>query len=187
MMKLGFRIALAFALVVFLAACGGSSALKGGNTGGEQGGATTGGGAGGAGGAETGGAGGGGVQGQPLGGSQGAMGAERPEKMRVYFEFDSSAIDADNRVIVEQHAAYLVANPSLKVTLQGNTDERGTREYNLALGERRATSVERMLRVLGVSADRITTISYGEEQPVAMGHDESSWRLNRRVEIVYSN
>jgi peptidoglycan-associated lipoprotein len=185
MMKSGFRIALAFALVVFLAACGGSSALKGGNAGGDQG-ATTGGAAGGTG-AETGGAGGGGVQGQALGGSQGAMGAERPEKMRVYFEFDSSAIDADNRVIVEQHAAYLMANPALKVSLQGNTDERGTREYNLALGERRAGSVERMLRVLGVSSDRITTISYGEEQPVAMGHDESSWRLNRRVEIMYSN
>lgn len=186
MMKSGFRIALAFALVVFLAACGGASALKGGGAGGE--GATPGaeGGAGG-GGAETGGAGGGGVQGQTLGGGQGAMGTERPEKMRVYFEFDSSAIDADNRVIVEQHAAYLTANPALKVSLQGNTDERGTREYNLALGERRASSVERMLRVLGVSSDRITTISYGEEQPVAMGHDESSWRLNRRVEIIYSN
>lgn len=185
MMKSGFRIALALVLVVFLAACGGSSALKGGNVGGEQGAAPAA--EGGAGGAETGGAGGGGVQGQPLGGSQGAMGAERPEKMRVYFAFDSSAIDADNRTIVEQHAAYLMANPQLKVTLQGNTDERGTREYNLALGERRSVSVERMLRVLGVSADRITAISYGEEQPVAMGHDESSWRLNRRVEIVYSN
>jgi peptidoglycan-associated lipoprotein len=185
MVKSVFGIALAFALVVFLAACGGSSALKGGNTGGEQGGATTGGGAGGA---ETGGAaGGGGPQGQPLGGGQGAMGGERPEKMRVYFAFDSSAIDADNRTIVEQHAAYLMANPQLKVTLQGNTDERGTREYNLALGERRSVSVERMLRVLGVSADRITTISFGEEQPVAMGHDESSWRLNRRVEFVYSS
>jgi peptidoglycan-associated lipoprotein len=184
MVKSGFGIALAFALVVFLAACGGSSALKGGNTGGEQGGAATGGGAGGA---ETGGAGGGGVQGQALGGGQGAMGAERPEKMRVYFAFDSSAIDADNRTIVEQHAAYLMANPQLKVTLQGNTDERGTREYNRALGERRSVSVERMLRVLGVSADRITTISFGEEQPVAMGHDESSWRLNRRVEFVYSS
>lgn len=185
MMKSGFRIALAFVLVVFLAACGGSSALKGGNAGGDQG-ATTGG-AGGAGGAETGGAGGGGVQGQTLGGGQGAMGTERPEKMRIYFEFDSSAIDADNRLIVEQHAAYLTANPALKVSLQGNTDERGTREYNLALGERRASSVERMLRVLGVSSDRITTISYGEEQPVAMGHNESAWRLNRRVEIIYSN
>lgn len=185
MMKSGFRIAFAFALVVFLAACAGGSALKGGNVGGEQGAAPAA--EGGAGGAETGGAGGGGVQGEALGGSQGAMGAERPEKMRVYFAFDSSAIDADNRIIVEQHAAYLMANPSLKVSLQGNTDERGTREYNLALGERRASSVERMLRVLGVSSDRITTISYGEEQPVAMGHDESSWRLNRRVEIVYSN
>jgi peptidoglycan-associated lipoprotein len=173
MVKSGFGIALAFALVVLLAACGGSSALKGGNTGGEQGGAATGGGAGGA---ETGGAGGGGVQGQALGGGQGAMAGERPEKMRVYFAFDSSAIDADNRTIVEQHAAYLMANPQLKVTLQGNTDERGTREYNLALGERRSVSVE-----------RITTISFGEEQPVAMGHDESSWRLNRRVEFVYSS
>jgi peptidoglycan-associated lipoprotein len=188
MMKSGFRIALAFALVVFLAACGGGSALKGGNAGGDQGATTGGAGAGtGTGGAETSGAGGAGAQGQPLVGSRGAMAGEKPEKMRVYFEFDSSAIDADNRVIVEQHAAYLMANTAVKVTLQGNTDERGTREYNLALGERRATSVERMLRVLGVSSERITTISYGEEQPVAMGHDESSWRLNRRVEFVYQN
>lgn len=186
MMKVGSQFVFAFALAVFLAACGGSSALKGGNTGGEQGGATTGGGAG-AGGAETGGAGGGGVQGQSLGGSQMAMASERPDKMRVYFEFDSSAVDAQNRLIVEQHAAYLMANPALKINLEGNADERGTREYNLALGERRATSVERMMRVLGVTEDRITTISYGEEQPVAMGHDESSWHLNRRVEIVYTN
>jgi peptidoglycan-associated lipoprotein len=183
MMKSGFRIALVFAFVVFLAACGGGSALKGGNAGGEQGATPSG--AGGAGGAETGGAGGAGAQGQPLGGSQGAMTGEKPEKMRVYFEFDSSAVDADNRVIVEQHAAYMMAHLAVKVTLQGNTDERGTREYNLALGERRATSVERMLRVLGVASERITTISYGEEQPVAMGHNESAWRLNRRVEFVY--
>ncbi len=104
---------------------------------------------------------------------------------RIYFAFDSSAIDADNRAIIEANAAYLSANPQAKVTLEGHCDERGTREYNLALGERRAQAVERMLRVLGVAGNRVSTVSYGEEKPVAMGHDESAWRQNRRVEFVY--
>jgi peptidoglycan-associated lipoprotein len=104
---------------------------------------------------------------------------------RVYFAFDSSAIDDENRRVIEAHAAHLAANPQVRVTLEGHTDERGTREYNLALGERRAQSVERMMRVLGVSADRVRTVSYGEEKPVALDHNESAWRLNRRVEIIY--
>ena len=104
---------------------------------------------------------------------------------RVYFAFDSSAIDDENRRVIEAHAAHLTANPQLKLVLEGHTDERGTREYNLALGERRAQSVERMMRVLGVSADRVRTVSYGEEKPVALDHNESAWRLNRRVEIMY--
>ena len=104
---------------------------------------------------------------------------------RVLFAFDSSAVDADNRAIIEANAAFLSANPQVKVTLEGHCDEQGTREYNLALGERRAQAVERVMRVLGVAGNRISTVSYGEEKPIAMGHDESAWRQNRRVEIVY--
>ena len=106
-------------------------------------------------------------------------------KRRVYFAFDSSAIDSDSRAVIEAHAAHLVANPGTKLVLEGHADERGTREYNLALGERRAQAVERMMRTLGVAANRIKTTSYGEEKPVALDHNESAWQLNRRVEIIY--
>jgi len=110
---------------------------------------------------------------------------ERLSQRVVYFEFDSSAIDEESRLVIEAHAAHLNTNTKLKLRLEGHADERGTREYNLALGERRAQSVERLFRVLGVSADRITVVSYGEEKPASPGHDESAWRLNRRVEIIY--
>jgi len=106
-------------------------------------------------------------------------------KRRVYFAFDSSAVDDESRAIIEAHAAFLNANKNIKVVFEGNTDERGTREYNLALGERRAQAVDRIAKLLGVSADRIKTVSYGEEKPIALGHTESDWALNRRVEIVY--
>jgi peptidoglycan-associated lipoprotein len=106
-------------------------------------------------------------------------------KRRVYFAFDSSVVDEESRAIVEAHAAYLSANKNIKVVFEGHADERGSREYNLALGERRAQAVERMVRVLGLPADRIKTVSYGEEKPVAMDHDEAAWALNRRVEIIY--
>jgi peptidoglycan-associated lipoprotein len=106
-------------------------------------------------------------------------------KRRVYFTFDSSAVDEENRAIVEAHAAYLAANKNIKVVFEGHADERGSREYNLALGERRALAVERMVKVLGVAADRIKTVTYGEEKPLAMDHDEAAWALNRRVEIIY--
>jgi len=106
-------------------------------------------------------------------------------KRRVYFAFDSSAVDEENRAIVEAHAAYLAANKNIKVVLEGHADERGTREYNLALGERRAQAVERMVKVLGVTPDRIKNVSYGEEKPVAMDHNDAAWALNRRVEIIY--
>lgn len=106
-------------------------------------------------------------------------------KRRVYFAFDSSAVDEENRAIVEAHAAYLAANKNVKVVFEGHADERGTREYNLALGERRAQAVERMVKVLGLTADRIKNVSYGEEKPVAMDHNEAAWALNRRVEIIY--
>lgn len=186
MMTSKVNIAIPVILALFLAACGGSSAIRGDEAGGE--GTTAGTTAGTTGsGAETGAAGGSGAEGQALGGDTQVAMAGRPDKLRVYFEFDSSAIDSESRRIIEQHAAYLAANPAIKINLTGHADERGTREYNLALGERRGVSVERMLRVLGITTDRITTISHGEEQPLAMGHDETSWRVNRRVEFIYQN
>ena len=116
---------------------------------------------------------------------KGQASADLLAKRRVYFAFDSNTVDAENRAIVEAQAQYLAANPQTKVVLEGHTDERGTREYNLALGERRAQAVERMLRTLGIAAARIKTVSYGEEKPVAQDHGESAWQLNRRVELVY--
>lgn len=104
---------------------------------------------------------------------------------RIYFPFDASTIDEESREIIAAHAAYLAANPQVRVHLEGHCDERGTREYNLALGERRAQAVERVMRLLGVSGSRATTVSYGEERPLAPEHNESAWRLNRRVEIIY--
>ena len=118
-------------------------------------------------------------------GTQMAMAGERPTTLRVHFEFDSSALDSESRALIEAHAAYLAANPDVLLGLEGHADERGTREYNLALGERRGQAVRRMMRLLGIDSQRLTATSYGEENPVAMGHDESAWRLNRRVEFLY--
>lgn len=106
-------------------------------------------------------------------------------KRRVHFAFDSSSLDDENREIVQAHARYLAANPDLRITLEGHADERGTREYNLALGERRSQSVERAMRLLGVAGSRLTVTSYGEEKPLAPESNESAWALNRRVEIIY--
>ncbi len=111
--------------------------------------------------------------------------AELLAKTRVYFALDSSAIDGEARAIVEAHASYLAANPQIRLALEGHCDERGTREYNLALGERRAQAVEKLMRVLGVAGNRVTTVSFGEEKPVDADHNESAWRQNRRAEIVY--
>ena len=103
----------------------------------------------------------------------------------IYFEYDSSEIQLDYRSIVEAHADYLVANPNTVITLEGHADERGSREYNLALGERRALAVRQQMIVLGVASSQIRTVSYGEERPALDGHDDSSWSKNRRVEIIY--
>jgi len=103
----------------------------------------------------------------------------------IYFDFDSAEIRSEYRPVIEAHAEYLSSNSNTTVTLEGNTDERGSREYNLALGERRAESVKRQMVLLGASASQIRVVSYGEERPVADGHDEEAWRLNRRVDIVY--
>ncbi|MCF6217152.1 MAG: peptidoglycan-associated lipoprotein Pal [Gammaproteobacteria bacterium] len=104
----------------------------------------------------------------------------------VYFDFDQSVINDEDKVTLNAHADYLIANPVAHVRLEGHADERGTREYNVALGERRAGAVKRYLTLKGVAASQLNMISYGEERPAKRGHDEGSWALNRRVELVYT-
>jgi peptidoglycan-associated lipoprotein len=106
-------------------------------------------------------------------------------KRTVYFDFDSSEIKGEGTDIVAAHAKYLATNPTARVRLEGHTDERGSREYNIGLGDRRAQSVRRAMLLQGVSEGQITTVSYGEERPADPGHDEAAWAKNRRVEIVY--
>ena len=106
-------------------------------------------------------------------------------KRVIYFDFDKSDIKDEFRDIINAHAEYLATNQGVNITIEGHTDERGTREYNIALGERRANAVKRMLTLQGVSASQIRVISYGEERPAALGHDESAWALNRRAIIDY--
>lgn len=103
----------------------------------------------------------------------------------VYFDFDSSAIKAADLETISAHARHLARNPSTRVRLAGHADERGTREYNVALGERRANAVRDALLLRGASARQISVVSYGEERPVDSGHNESAWSRNRRVEFVY--
>ncbi|HSR63038.1 MAG TPA: peptidoglycan-associated lipoprotein Pal [Gammaproteobacteria bacterium] len=111
---------------------------------------------------------------------------DSPLSVRViYFEYDSSEVRPEYREIVEAHANYLANNPGTSVTLEGHADERGSREYNLALGERRAQAIQQQLTLLGASPGQIRTVSYGEERPAVDGHDESAYSQNRRVEIIY--
>jgi peptidoglycan-associated lipoprotein len=105
----------------------------------------------------------------------------------IYFGYDSSEILAEDQELVSFHASYLANNPNQMVTLEGHGDERGSREYNIGLGDRRAQSVRRVLELQGVSPQQITLVSYGEEKPAAEGHSDAAWRLNRRVEIVYTS
>ncbi|MDJ0794950.1 MAG: peptidoglycan-associated lipoprotein Pal [Woeseiaceae bacterium] len=105
----------------------------------------------------------------------------------IYFEFDSSEVRAQDQDIVAGHAAMLNSNPNLRVRLEGHADERGSREYNIGLGERRSQAVRQMLMIQGVSASQIATVSFGEERPVAFGSSESDYSQNRRVEFVYPN
>jgi len=103
----------------------------------------------------------------------------------VYFDYDSSDLKPESNAVVAAHAKYLSSNGGLKVRLEGNTDERGTREYNIALGERRAQAVKRALLLQGVNEAQITTLSYGEERPAVQGSDEAAYAKNRRVEFGY--
>lgn len=132
-----------------------------------------------------------GAAGQGLGDANAAGGGalndpHSPLAVRViYFDYDSANIRADFNDTVAAHAAYLAANPTTNVTVEGHTDERGSREYNLALGERRALAVRKQLVLLGASAGQIKTVSYGEERPAVDGHDEATYEKNRRAELVY--
>jgi len=105
----------------------------------------------------------------------------------IYFDFDSAEVRADFTDIVARHALVLANDSSISVRLEGHADERGSREYNIGLGERRSQSVRRMLMIQGASAGQISTVSFGEERPAALGSDDDSWAQNRRVEIKYTN
>ena len=103
----------------------------------------------------------------------------------IYFEYDSSEVAAADRETLATHARYLAEHQNLTVTLEGHGDERGSREYNIGLGERRANAVRDLMVVQGVADTQIKSVSYGEEKPAVDGHDDAAWSQNRRVEIVY--
>lgn len=103
----------------------------------------------------------------------------------IYFDYDSYVIKPQFQSLVEGHARFLKANASRKVSIEGHTDERGGREYNLALGQRRSEAVRRALGLLGVPDSQVEAVSFGKEKPAATGSDEASWAQNRRAEIVY--
>ncbi|WP_148254014.1 peptidoglycan-associated lipoprotein Pal [Aidingimonas lacisalsi] len=108
-----------------------------------------------------------------------------PQTRTIYFEFDSDRIRSEFESVLNDHAEYLNDNPGTEVVLQGHTDERGTREYNMALSERRAKAVERYLSVQGVSSSQLDVVAYGEERPAVDGTDEESYARNRRVVFDY--
>ena len=105
----------------------------------------------------------------------------------IYFDFDQSELRPEYGDLLARHAQHLANNSRMKVRLEGHADERGSREYNIGLGERRSQSVRRMLLIQGASAEQISTVSFGEERPAALGSDEEAYAQNRRVEIKYTN
>lgn len=111
--------------------------------------------------------------------------SKAPHNQVYLFKFDNSAFAAKYRPSLEAQAEYLNSHPRARILLAGHTDERGSREYNVALGERRANSVRSLLRAAGVSTQQIRVVSYGKERPAADGHDEDAHRQNRRVELIY--
>ena len=157
-------LALVILLALTVAACGGKKGVKDGE---EEGVSTT-------------------ALDDGSGGSGSALGAagDLATNNKVYFEYDSANVTDDSRVLIEAHAQNLLDNPGVSVVLEGHADERGTREYNLALGERRALAVAEILVAYGVTRDRMQSISYGEERPESLDHNESSWAVNRRVVIL---
>lgn len=106
-------------------------------------------------------------------------------KRSIYFDFDKDEVKAEFRPLVEAHAKYLTSHADAKIMLQGNADDRGSREYNLSLGQRRAVAVKKVMNVLGVNDKQIETVSYGEEKPQCADKTEACWAQNRRADIVY--
>jgi peptidoglycan-associated lipoprotein len=138
-----------------------------------------------------------GTSGMPPGASTGAAGVATNaaalkdprnilSKRNIYFDYDQFTIKEEYKPIVEAHAKYLQANRSARAILQGHTDERGTREYNIALGQKRADAVKNLMLLLGATEIQIETVSFGKEKPRREGHDEPSWTENRRVDIVHA-
>lgn len=131
----------------------------------------------------------GGFSGLDLDGSQaggiGMQGDPLLETRVILFDYDSSEVRSDFNDVLAAHAAYLAANPNVLVRLEGHADERGSREYNIGLGESRAQAVRRILVLQAVNSSQIRTVSFGEERPAMFGTSEEAWERNRRVEIVY--
>jgi len=131
-----------------------------------------------------------------VGGQAGGTGTARGNPLRdpssplskrsVYFDFDSFNVKDEYKPTIEAHGRYLQQNRSARMTVQGNTDERGSREYNIALGQKRADAVKRMLTLLGAQESQVESVSFGKEKPRAQGHDESSYAENRRDDILYA-
>ena len=122
-----------------------------------------------------------GTQGNPLRDPRNVL-----SKRSVYFEYDSYAVKDEYKPLIEAHAKYLQTNRTARMTIQGNADERGSREYNIALGQRRADTVKRMMLLDGATDAQVETVSFGKEKPRNMGHDEAAWAENRRDDVVYA-
>ena len=108
-----------------------------------------------------------------------------PAQRLVYFDYDISQLSITARQILDQHVSYLHAHPQLRIRIEGHADERGSREYNLALGEQRALNVQRYFSISGIASSRLSVFSYGEEKPVSLGNDNGAWQQNRRAELIY--
>lgn len=123
----------------------------------------------------------------PVDASQSKGSTEGPKQTAhiVYFDYDSFSIKAEAKPVIERHAQYLRTNPQRKLQLEGHTDNRGGREYNIALGQKRAEAVQRTLSLLGASGAQIESISFGKEKPASLDDNEESWAKNRRVEFIY--
>lgn len=115
-----------------------------------------------------------------------ASAARQSNENVFYFDFDQDTINPEAYDALKAHAKFLAAHSNARIRLEGHTDERGTREYNLALGERRANAVAQFLGLNSVASEQIDAVSYGEEKPAALDHDESAWAQNRRVELIYT-
>jgi peptidoglycan-associated lipoprotein len=126
-------------------------------------------------------AGGGGITESPLEAEQRRL----MQQLVVYFDYDTADILPEFNALLQAHGQFLARNPNTQIRLEGHADERGSREYNIGLGERRAQAVRRVLMLQGAGGSQLTTVSYGEERPAQTGSDDEAWRLNRRVELVY--